>query len=155
VPVWSADGLRLLGNLQTGPPLIFQAGRPWPQLTPQALPAAGFPEKLMVTSWSADGRKLAGYGGGIYTYSFDTRGYERLTEFGESPIWLPDQRRLLFFWKDKLYLLDRQGRKTQELLSVAPNHFQALGLSRDGRLVYFSVKTIEADIWLATLEAEP
>lgn len=83
----------------------------------------------MIWSWSADGRKLAGYKDSIYSYSFDSGRYERLTEFGEHPVWLNDNQRLLFFAQDKLYLLDSRTRKSLEILSVAPNHFQSLGVS--------------------------
>lgn len=155
-PVWSPDGLRLLCNLQTGPPIIVDANRPWSQQShqaPQALPAAGFPDGLMIWSWTADGRKLAGHKDGIYSYSFDSGRYERLAEFGERPIWLNDNQRLLFFAQDKLYLLDSRTGKSREILSVAPNRFQALGVSRDNRVIYFSLQTTEADIWLAALEA--
>ncbi|HWQ31686.1 MAG TPA: protein kinase [Blastocatellia bacterium] len=153
--IWSPDGQRLLCNLQTGPPLIAEVGQPWLQQSLQSLPAAGFPAGLMFWSWSADGRKLAGHRDGIYSYSFETHRYERLTEFGEYPLWLNDNRRLLFNSQDKLFLLDSRTGKTREILSVAPNHFQSLGLSRDGRVLCFSLKTTDADIWLASLEAEP
>ncbi|MBK9316872.1 MAG: hypothetical protein IPM55_21895 [Acidobacteria bacterium] len=109
----------------------------------------------MMLSWSADGRKLAGHNGGIYSYSFDSGRYERLTEFGQYPMWLNDNQRLLFFAQDKLYLLDSRTRKTLEILSVAPNRFQSLGVSHNSRVVYFSLQTTEADIWLASLEAQP
>jgi len=68
---------------------------------------------------------------------------------------LNDNRRLLFFSQDKLYLLDSRTRKVREMLSVAPNHFQSLGLTRDGRVICFSLRRTDADIWLASLEAEP
>ncbi len=154
-PLWSPDGLRLLCNLQTGPPIIVDANQPWSQQSPQVLPAAGFPAGLMFWSWSADGRKLAGHSGGVYIYSFASQRYERLTEFGEHPIWLNDNQRLLFFSQDKLYLLDSRTRKTQEILSVASNRFQSLGVSRDSRVIYFGLQTTEADIWLAALEKGP
>ncbi|MGH9844169.1 MAG: protein kinase domain-containing protein, partial [Blastocatellia bacterium] len=157
-PLWSPDGLRLLCNLQTGPPIILDAGQPWPQSSPQApqvLPPAGFPAGLMIWSWSADGRKLAGHSGGIYSYSFDSHRYERLTEFGEHPVWLNDNQRLLFFSQDKLYLLDSRTRKAREILSVAPNRFQSLGISPDSRVIYFGLQTTEADIWLASSAAGP
>jgi eukaryotic-like serine/threonine-protein kinase len=155
LPRWSPDGLRLLCNMHTGPPLIVDPNQPWSQQTPQVLPAAGAPTGLMMWSWSEDGRKLAGYQDGIYTYAFDRRQYERLTEFGEFPVWLKDNQRLLFFSQDKLYLLDSRTQKAQELLSVAPQRFQSLNLSRDGRVIYYSLKTTEADIWLADLEVRP
>ncbi|MBS1789111.1 MAG: PD40 domain-containing protein [Acidobacteria bacterium] len=154
-PVWSPDGQRLLCNFATGPPLIVDANQSWPQQTPQTLPAADAPAELMIWSWSADGRKLVGHKDGIYSYSFDAQRYERLTEFGERPNWLNDNQRLLFFAQDKLYLLDSRSRKAQELLSVAPHQFQSLGISRDNRTVYFGLKTSEANLWLASLEAEP
>ncbi len=152
-PLWSPDGLRLLCSLQAGPPIMLDAGQLWAQQSPQALPAAGIPGEMMAWSWSADGRKLAMYSGGILSYSFDSRQYERLTEFGERPVWLNDNQRLLFIYQDKLYLLDSRTRKAQEILSVAPNRFQSLGISRDSRVIYFSLQTTEADVWLAALEA--
>jgi Tol biopolymer transport system component len=154
-PLWSPNGLRLLCNLQTGPPVIVDANQPWSQQSPQALPTAGFPAGLMMWSWSADGRKLVGHADGIYSYSFDSQQYERLTESGGDPIWLNDNQRLLFFAQDKLYLLDSRTRKAHELLTVAPNRFQSLNISRDNRFVYFGLKTTEADIWLASLDAAP
>jgi Tol biopolymer transport system component/serine/threonine protein kinase len=153
-PLWSPDGLRLLCNLQTGPSIILDPNSPWSQQTPQVLPA-GAPAGLMMWSWSADGRKLAGHGNGIYGYSFDSHRYELLTEFGMKPVWLNDNRRLLFYSLGKLYLLDSRTRKSQVILSVAPNRFQSLGLSRDNHVIYFGLQTTEADIWLATLEAGP
>jgi len=151
--LWSPDGLRLLCNLQAGPPIILDVGQSWLQQSPQALPAAGFPAEMMAWSWSADGRKLALHSAGILSYSFESRQYERLTDFGAHPVWLNDNQRLLFFAQDKLYLLDSRTRKAQELLTVAPNRFQSLNISRDSRVVYFSLQTTEADIWLAALEA--
>jgi hypothetical protein len=68
---------------------------------------------------------------------------------------LNDNHRLLFFWDDKLYLLDSRTKKAQELLTVAPNHFQSVNISHDNRIIYFSLKTTQADIWLTTLTTEP
>lgn len=152
--VWSPDGLRLLCNFQTGPSLILDAAAPWRQQSPLSLPAVGAPAGLMMCSWSADGEKLAGQSNdGVYKYSFDSQRYDRLTEFGQHPAWLNDGLRLLYSHQDKLYLLDSRSRKTQQLLSVAPNRIQSIGVSRDNRLIYFSVKVNEADIWLASLNA--
>ncbi len=154
-PLWSPDGKRLLLNLQWGAPLLVNENQPWAEQSPQPLPSTGFPTGLMIRSWSADGRRLAGHSDGIYTYNFDTHHYKRLTEFGESPVWLSDNNRLLFFSHDKLYLLNSRTNKTQEIFSISPNHFQGLGISGDNRMIYFTLKTTEADIWLASLEAEP
>jgi hypothetical protein len=49
--------------------------------------------------------------------------------------------------------VNSQSRKVRELLSVAPNEFgPEVTISRNDRLIYFSLLTTEADIWLMTLE---
>jgi len=50
-------------------------------------------------------------------------------------------------------LIDSQSKKVREVLSVAPNKL-GLGVtrSRDDRLIYLSLVTTEADIWMMTLE---
>ena len=67
-------------------------------------------------------------------------------------MWLGDSRRLLFEEESKLYLIDSQSKKTREILSVAPNTTSGVTISRDDRVMYFSVVVREADIWLATIE---
>ena len=67
-------------------------------------------------------------------------------------MWLGDSRRLLFQKGINIYLADSQTGKLREILSVAPNSIEEMTLSRDDRLIYFSVIVREADIWLATLE---
>lgn len=53
----------------------------------------------------------------------------------------------------KLYLIDSQSKKVRELFSVTPNEFgHGVTISRDDRLIYFSLVTTEADIWLMNLE---
>jgi Tol biopolymer transport system component len=120
------------------------------------------------SSWSPDGRKLAGFHGaanqlplplmsgrhpGIFVYSFESQQYEKLTDFGIFPVWLSDSRRLLFTRERKLHLIDSQSKKVREVLSVAPNEFRnGVTISRDDRQIYFSLFTTEADIWLMSLE---
>ena len=110
-------------------------------------------------SWSPDGRKLAGNKlpagapSSILVYSLESKQYEKLTDFGQNPVWLSDSGRLLFRHQGKLYLIDSQSKKVRELLSVAPNEFGiGVTISRDDRQIYFSLVTTEADIWLITLE---
>ncbi len=79
-----------------------------------------------------------------------TEQLERLTDFGERPSWLRDSRRLLFIHQDKLYLVDGQTKRVEELLSVAPHGLQSITLSRDNRQLFLSLSTTEADVWLAS-----
>jgi eukaryotic-like serine/threonine-protein kinase len=153
VSLWSPDGTRVVSNLQWGPPVLFSAASPTQRrsLTPQSGKPLSSP--MLMWSWSPDGRKLAGWGERIFIYDFAEERYEQLAEAGMRPVWLPDSRRLLFFLRDRLYLHETATRTTREILSVAPLEFQSLGLSRDGKLVFASLASIEADIWLASPSA--
>ena len=154
-PVWSPDGSRLAYRNADGSPSIIEVGKPWQEQSPQRLPATSVSNHWGAWSWSPDGRKLAGNPTpqGILVYSLESQQYEKLTDFGASPVWLNDSRRLLFRNQGKLYLIDSQSKKIHEVLSVAPHEFGiGVTLPRDDRLIYFSLITTEADIWLMTLE---
>ena len=72
---------------------------------------------------------------------------------GDSPLWLPDSRRLIFHHQGKAYLIDSQSKRMHEVLSVAPHAVSwQFGLSRDGRQIVFTLDATEADVWLMSLE---
>ena len=160
---WSPDGTRMMGSMPlggTGEVVIFDPSRPWASQPRQVLPAAGseFPTFYM-NSLSLDGQRLCGSIGprdaGILTYEFRTRRYERLTSFGEWPVWLPDSRRILFVsgGGKAFYIVDRLTKLWRRIFT-APGH-DVLGpprLSRDGRHVFFSHRVTEADLWMVTLK---
>src|SRR4030095_7033936 len=110
--------------------------------------------------WSPDGLTLAGAlsGGdsgsqGIMTYSFQTHQFEQITEFGTAPLWLNDNRRLLFQDQGTIYLVDcRTKGKPNRICSVAPNALSGFTLSPDERTIYFSMDSTESDIWLRAME---
>lgn len=141
-----------------GPHLIAIEGQAW---TPAALPPLEDGKALMlVWSWTSDGRKLAGAAvrnasqSGVYVYSLDSKQYEKITDAGSEPVWLTDNRRLLYRHDGKLFLADSASKKTREMLSVAPHEIPIRGfaLSRDNRTIYFTLVTTEADIWLLAKE---
>ena len=162
-PEWSPDGKRLIYSVQNGTPFVIDPDKPWSSQTPQALPPLKEPDTWFeATSWSPDGRRLAGFqlrGDGKFTgigiYSFETGEYTRITDFGQGPAWLKDGRRLLFsrtFTTDSaIYLVDGQSRKIHQVLSLAPNEVSSPAISADNRWIYFSLQVTEADIWLANL----
>ena len=107
-------------------------------------------------SWSVDGRRLAGSRlqegnrrAGIVVYSFDTGQYEMLLDYGASPVWFNDDRRLLFFHEGKLLVLDSRTKRVKEVFAFSPSGSWGYGLSRDNRLLYFTRTTSQADIWLS------
>lgn len=78
--------------------LIFDVSGQGKAKMPQALPTHdNLSGRFMVNSWSLDGDRLAGQlereGNGIAMYSFSSRRYELLADFGEWPVWMPDSRR--------------------------------------------------------------
>ncbi|MBM3744354.1 MAG: hypothetical protein FJW34_00980 [Acidobacteria bacterium] len=160
-PVWSPDGARLLATPAGLNSFIMDVSRPWKEQTPQVLPPlAEANTSFYVWSWSPDGGKLAGDRlraegtvSGVSVYDLGSQKYETATAFGARPRWLSDSRRLLFVHQGKIYLVDTKSGRIHEVLAVAPHEVQAykLSLSRDDRLLYFSVETTEADVWLMSL----
>jgi len=157
---WSPDGSQIaaMGNLGPGALVVlFDPDRPWSEQTPQVLPGvedSGSP--MVVTSWSPDAAMLAGQAGypgaGVIVYSFDTESYQRLTDFGEWPVWLPDSRRLMFVSGGKdLFVVDLDSRETQKVFSVTRDVIGPPRLPADGSQVFFSRRVTEADIWMLTL----
>ena len=161
-PVWSPDGSHLLYRILGGRSAIMEVGKSWQEQSPQAIPPMSDTGEyfLLVWSWSPDGRRLAGMQArsaadpsGIVVYDLESHQYQKLADFGSQPVWLSDGRRLLFQYQSKLYLIDSQSKKVHQVLSVAPNDFGVgVTLPRDDRAIYFSVRTIDADVWLMTLE---
>jgi hypothetical protein len=65
---------------------------------------------------------------------------------------LSDSRRLLFVSEGKLYLVDTQSKKSQEVLALPGERVTGASLSLDNRTPHFTRGSTEADIWMATLK---
>jgi hypothetical protein len=120
------------------------------------------PDKLppfrsfVVNSWSPNGEMLAGQttitATGIATYSFRNRAYDVLTDFGEFPVWLPNNRQLLFVSRGReIVLIDRLTKMRRTLFVDPRNVIGPVQMTRDGRTLYFSRRVTESDIWTLTL----
>jgi len=165
IPVWSPDSTRLVTtnvlDFAAGVARVVDANRRWQDQKPQLL---GDPDPslhpFIPNAWSPDGAKLAGQIGfsdrggiGIVVYTFASRSYERLTDFGEWPAWFGDSRRLFFVSKGKeFWVLDTRTKQTRKVYSTAWDVLGPPRVTRDGRSVFYSRRVSEGDIYLLTFE---
>jgi Tol biopolymer transport system component len=161
---WSPDGSRIATVTNIGEAAsewrvsIFDPNRPWKQQTPDVLPPLD-PSSVhfLVNSWSADGEHLVGHldtaKEGIVMFSLRSRKYEQLTEFGEWPIWLPDNRHVLFVAGGKgFFIVDTRSKQVRKIFSVTRDIIGPPQITRDGKTAYFSRRVTESDVWLLTLK---
>ncbi|HEU5249735.1 MAG TPA: hypothetical protein VFW15_07090, partial [Thermoanaerobaculia bacterium] len=174
---WSPDGARLAypnGENTYLLPLGLPLGTEKPEPLPR-FDAAG--NAFTVSSWSADGRTLAGTltrpdGSevpGIVEYRIDSKEYRRLTDFGDDAKWLSDSRRLLVGESStgRIHLLDSASGKSVPVLDrlrLRPGERSGsgigivrakFGVSRDDRTLFLVRDHSEADIWQIELEGSP
>jgi Tol biopolymer transport system component len=161
---WSHDGSRLAfaSAIEDGPAAVYvlDTNRRWSEQHPEMLPANPDSRYVYtVNSWSPDGQRLVGQDGltvpsvGMFTYTFSTQKWERLANFGEWPVWLPDSRHIFFGDGGKNFLV--MDTVTKQVRTVYSGGRDTLGpprLTRDGRHAYYSRRGTEADIWLMTLK---
>ena len=161
-PIWSPDGRQLACDLNDNEALI-DLTRPLPERRPALLPPAEQGLGFSASSWSPDGRWLAGslHGQtrdrqqlpGIVLYSLADRRYERLTDLGESATWLSDSRHLLYWDGGRLLLLDTQTRISRQVLTTPHgSEYNDLCLSPDDRTLYLARNTEEGDVWMLTMK---
>jgi Tol biopolymer transport system component len=160
-PLWSPDSQRIQYRMSGSTSYLMDVGRAWDERKLEQLPS--FVHQVLkfgAWDWSPDGSSLAGWlgGGGISSqgimlYIFKTNEFEKITEFGTAPVWLSDNRRLLFNDQGAIYLVDcRTKGKPQKVCSVAPNTMSGFTVSPDDRSIYFSMNSTESDIWLRVAE---
>jgi Tol biopolymer transport system component len=160
-PWWSPDGKQIA--YPTGTESVVLDVAAGVARAPQPLPP--FSEAghwFQVTSWSPDGRSLAGEGDvlastggqGVVIYSFDTRHYERLNNRGNKPLWLRDGRQLLFLPDpEHIALLDVRSRQARTVFTAARgSQIADYTVSKDDRWICVIGSNDEGDVWLAKLE---
>ena len=157
-PIWSHDGRSLACNLGTYEALI-DLDPPVEERRPRLLPPAEQGLGFSASSWSRDGRWLAGalqQGEqalpGIVLYSLAGRRYRQVTERGDSATWLSDSRRLLYREGGRILLLDTVTRAARPVLTTPPEFdLNDFSVSPDDRTVYLARDTEQGDVWLLTL----
>ncbi|HET9226363.1 MAG TPA: LpqB family beta-propeller domain-containing protein, partial [Thermoanaerobaculia bacterium] len=155
---WSPDGRRLLCSRNAA--VTIDLSKPLEKRTFEPLPGS---ERIVgefwATSWSANGvagihsRKDYSMMPGIGVYSFETRRFERLTERGESPIWLPGLPVLLYQDAGAIHAFDLRTRQDRTVLSRSPGSaYLFANASPDGRRLYLVRRSDEGDVWMLDLD---
>jgi serine/threonine protein kinase len=159
-PVWSPDGSQLLYQIRNVNSFIVDASRPGTEQTPQRLPGQA-PEGFLPWEWSSDAKYLIGWQPpmphrqqrGIVVYSFAQQSYKKLTNTGMFPVWLKDNRRVLFREGVDFFLLDTETAVVKKIYSIQqPNLIGSHALSRDNKKIYFTNVSSDADIWTLPLK---
>ncbi len=141
-------------------PAALPPGAGWPD--PLPAPAEGV--RFEVTSFSPDGRLVAGHGiagdetyRGTWVYDLAGRRYERLTAEGSGPQFAFDGKRVYFLRQRTLFapstvaFLDLGSRVQHEILPEGRETTAvALAAARDGSALYLVRERGRADIWLMT-----
>jgi Tol biopolymer transport system component len=157
-PIWSPDSQTLACDLDENEALI-DLTRPMLERRPRFLPKAGG-LGFSASSWSADGRWLAGNlhrpdGSpvpGVVLFSLSEWRYVRLTDRGTSATWLSDSRRLLYLDGTELLLLDTRSGTSRQVLTIPPgSDYNDFCLSPDNHVLYVARIAEEGNIWLLTM----
>jgi serine/threonine protein kinase/Tol biopolymer transport system component len=124
------------------------------------LPATADGQVFSATSWSPDGTRLAGIlerkDGmaipGVVVYDLGANRYERLTDLGDIPRWLHDNRTLLYRQEGKIFLCDLRSKVSRLLLEPPQSStFISVSTTPDDRGLYAVRSTDEGDVLMLTL----
>lgn len=155
-PVWSPDGKRLVFTNHRGEARVLEVDKPWSEQAPQLINPRREPLlQFWPVAWSPDGRRLLG-GSNIdqqslipAIYSFETGALEKASDFGGiSMSWLQNDRRVLLIIDGTICVTDTVTRKHRPFFSRTPDRIIGFSLSQDNRWLYYTLESVEADIWL-------
>lgn len=158
---WSPNGDRIAASdarrYETW--LIDPHRRATEQLREHLPPPPASMEQFICRSWSPDGRRLAGPVGGsaIATYDFASKTYELvLSKYPDAiatPVRWFDFKRILFLAQgQRLMMLDTETHQVHEVFSAAPDSITDFATTPDGRQLFITRGSAEADIWMATIK---
>ncbi len=160
-PTWAPDGRWLAAGGTEGPILIEVSDG---KAVGPAAPLAPFPEAGLAfwpSSFSPDGRRLAGNiqssansSVGAAVYSLSDRSYRRVrAEEATQVLFLPDGKRVLSVSPRALSIVDVESGASRAFVTASEGwQMVRAALSRDGRHLAWHERADESDIWLAEFE---
>jgi Tol biopolymer transport system component len=162
-PMWSPTGDRLLGMYyRARKAFLIDPARPWTGQQLKFLEGIAHDEEwLQATSWSPDGRYLAGVivGPGQLLpeagiYDLQTGQQQQVAKVARGLAWLPDSKHLLVAGLRNLEVIQPWTGQVDSLSlpEAADIVTYSIGVSGDGRTICFTVGESEADIWMLTPE---
>jgi WD40 repeat protein len=108
--------------------------------------------RFVVWDWSPDGARLTGSISGepmdAGIYSFAEVRYDLAGKMDSFPAWLPDSRRIIYGFENRLLITDTKTKKTQEINLNLTGEIRSVDISHDGKLIYYTLYSSESDIWL-------
>ena len=68
------------------------------------------------------------------------------------PVTSGDNRKLLFYHRGTLHMVNAETKKVTELLSPPPPYrVIGFGISKDNRTIFYGLASTDADVWLINL----
>ncbi len=155
IPVWSPDGKQISFDNEDLTYIIDIKDAPDISKA-ETLPRTDNGGFFRVWDWSPDGKRLAGsfdtaHGPGVGYFSFDTRKYERITDFVALPRWLPDGRRMIFERNGRPFIAETDTKRVREILPEIKDYIRNIAVSRDGKMIYYTTRKSESNIWMLDL----
>lgn len=161
-PVWSPDGKKLAYTIFGFNSFLMDLDRKWNEQSPQALPPMEASEEIFSAwNWSPDGKQIAGFTqrpdgtiAGIASYDLREKRFTKFSELGQDPVWLHDNRHLLFVHDGMIWLLDTVAGTRKIVMQSKDWQVERRGfaVSRDDKWIYFSGSRTESNVWLGSLD---
>ncbi|HSF15215.1 MAG TPA: protein kinase [Vicinamibacteria bacterium] len=160
-PLYSPDGSRIAAADEQGGTWLFDLETPSAGWTPLHRLVEGEPLADQVSSWTRDGKWIAGdlidqsfHRLGIFVESAETGARRRITTKGSAPRWLSDARRLLYLDEGTIRVVDTMtGVDSPVHEEHGPWQLNGFDLSQDETTLLLLERTSESDIWLRTEES--
>jgi Tol biopolymer transport system component len=170
LPVWSPDGRSIAYSFDNEVVRFTLRDEPVPNREMETVPVdRGDAEQVFLTSWSPDGRKLAGVRigkngqllAGLLIHDLPSGRSQFVAVPPPVPpgrhawptlSWLPDSRRGVIRWGDRLLLVDTANGSLTTLAAGFNRDGGVARVSGDGRWLYMVDSREEGDLWMASTE---